>query len=148
MEDLQSGGLLFGNWERPRCWPLAQENRSRLLGQGWPCVLARSEYHRGYRAGCESGVLGEVEGGFFGQQGVCEAVAACGFGGDFGARINELSSLRLEWQAFHLTGFEKANGVVHFGLVTFAALGLEFSELAKSFLHRTVETLLVDAEVD
>ena len=60
-------------------------------------------------------------------QAVLEAVAAGGFGGGFGARINELS--------LHFLRFEEADGVVHFGLLAFAALGLEFPELAEGFLH-------------
>jgi hypothetical protein len=38
-----------------------------------------------------------------------------------------------------LLRFEEADGVVHFGLVSLAALGLEFFELAESFLHRTMQ---------
>ncbi len=52
----------------------------------------------------ESGVAGEVEAGFFGAQGVFAAVAAGGFGGDFSARINELS---FSFAAF----FKEADGV-------------------------------------
>jgi hypothetical protein len=65
---------------------------------------------------------------------VLQAVAAAGFGGDFGARINGPN-----WQAFYLLRFEKADGVVHFGFLAFAALGLEFSELAERLPHRTVQ---------
>jgi hypothetical protein len=90
----------------------------------------------------EIGVLGEVEAGFFGQQSVVEAVAAGGFEGDFDARINELPFLR-GWlwfvgQAFHLLGFEEADGIIDFGFAEGAALGLEFAELAESLLLRTV----------
>jgi hypothetical protein len=46
-------------------------------------------YHRWY-------IFLQVEAGFFGLQGVLAAVAAGGFGGDFGARINELSWLRFK----------------------------------------------------
>jgi hypothetical protein len=61
-----------------------------------------------------------------------EAVAAGGFAGDFGARINEPIFAGVEGQAFHLLCFAQADGVVHFGLAVFAAFGLEFFELAES----------------
>jgi hypothetical protein len=38
-----------------------------------------------------------------------------------------------------LLGFEEADGVVHFGFLAFAALGLELFELAEGLLHRTVQ---------
>jgi hypothetical protein len=93
-------------------------------------------------------VYREVEAGFFGQEVVLEAVAAGGFEGDFGARINEAIRRRIKRQTFHLPGLEKANGVVHFCFVLLAALGLELFELAEGLLHRTVQTLFIDAEID
>jgi hypothetical protein len=66
-------------------------------------------------------VFGAVEAGFFCWQGVFQAIAAGGFEGDFGARLNELISargcLRLKRQGYHLLNLEKADGVVHFGFV-------------------------------
>jgi hypothetical protein len=67
----------------------------------------------------------------FGSQRVQETVATGGFGDDLGARINELFWIRFERQAFHLLGFEEADGVIHFRLLAFAELGPEPAELAE-----------------
>src|SRR5579863_321596 len=51
-------------------------------------------------------ICGEVEVSFFSQKGVGEEVPA-------GALMNDPNFGRIEWQAFHLVGFEEADGVVH-----------------------------------
>ena len=64
-----------------------------------------------------------------------DKIASGTWGGDFGARINEIGGSGVVRQVFH------------FSLLALSAVCLELFELAESLIHRAVQPLFVDAEV-